>query len=845
MKKYIRTFIFIIYILISLSLFYLFYFIVFPINLAQLLFDWTIYFVIFFYLLSINEFFHWVKIGRRSELSDLVAIFFFFFVILFVTKDFLTSMMGAFSIYLWVGVFELREYPVVNKILIITLVTYNIIFVAGLVSFYLEDPFFVNTAFAFSFWIILGLGFLLFGRKYIVVWRFMSPAYLLLFLYVIAWIAIIFINQYTPLEFISTSPLSSDNPTPLDFIMNIYFVLIVVNWVVYFISGIILDKLLGIKRVKDDKEFLEIVENVKKDIGIKGKVKVGFGKYPILNALAYGPIFDKRIAIIADDIKQIPEDELKGIVAHELAHIKGKHTLVLTFITTADLVVRMLLGFPATYYDYTFGDPQIPLVAFIFINLLIFMFLFVFVRLLEGKADRKAKNAGYAKELAKALYNLESFYATGREFGLNTMLLCDEKITKDNQLLDYISTAQYIYHSMIRPKRGSLLSNLMNSHPPTYFRVAALLSEELKPFKEALLPFICQRRSKQKKYAKRFEKARFAFKIIVNEKFKELFNIQDITSLLEGFNRLEIYQTELKRDFIFRNKINDEIIIGNLEHVQFLDDVSDSDQYIVNDYKTNQIHYLNVSLYSKILIDMNGKYFFQKDRPLILKDIELKDNNKEGNYVFTDYDENEIQKRISKTNLPNSTEILKNLKDHDVFFKLKGELHIFRCTNIIPAENLKDFVLKFSNILTTEDLELKLKDLIVRPKDIYMGISRNIIYRKTEVELINWLIENKLRTFIYLKKPVNNLEIGYIQQVNVDLKKVKKQIEFINSDERNYIIVQNIFGKEKNISYKLLEILSFEYNSAMIQKKSETSIFSRFGYRLLKKFRPQKVLMCQ
>ena len=172
-------------------------------------------------------------------------------------------------------------------------------------------------------------------------------------------------------------------------------------------------------------------------------------------------------------------------------------------------------------------------------------------------------------------------------------------------------------------------------------------------------------------------------------------------------------------------------------------------------------------------------------------------------------------------------------------------MHIFRCTNIIPAENLNDFVLKFSNILTTEDLELKLKDLIVRPKDIYMGISRNIIYRKTEVELINWLIENKLRTFIYLKKPVNNLEIGYIQQVNVDLKKVKKQIEFINSDERNYIIVQNIFGKEKNISYKLLEILSFEYNSAMIQKKSETSIFSRFGYRLLKKFRPQKVLMCQ
>ena len=807
--------------------------------------DWTFYPVILFFLLSINEFHNWARIGRRSELSDLVAIFLFFFIIFFITKDLLTSIMGAFSIYLWVGVIELKDYPVINKILIITLVTYNFIFIAGLISFYFEDPFFVNTAFAFSFWIILGLGFLLFGRKYIVVWRFMSPAYLLLFLYIIAWLAIIFINQYTPIEFLSTSPLSSDNPTPLDFIMNIYFVLIVVNWIVYFISGFILDKLLGIKRVKDDKEFLEIVENVKKDIGIKGKVKVGFGKYPILNALAYGPFFDKRIAIIADDINQIPVDELKGIVAHELAHTKGKHTLILTSIATIDLIFRMLIGLPATYYDYTFGDPQIPLVAFIFINLLIFMFLFIFVRLLEGKADLKAKKAGYAKELAKALYNLESFYATGREFGLNTMLLCDEKITRDNQLLDYIDTAKYINLSMIRPKRGSLLANLMNSHPPTYFRIAALLGEELKPSKEALLTFICLRRSKQKKYAQKFEKARFAFKIIVNEKFKEVFNTHDVALLLENFDRRDLYKTEIKRDFVFRNKINDEIIIGNLENIQFLDDVCDSDQYVVIEYKTNQKQYLNASLYSNIQINVNGKYFFKKDNPLTLKDIELKDDRKDGNYIFSNNNNDTFLKKISKTNLPNSTAILKDLKDHDVFIKLKGELYIFRCTDVVSSDNLNDFIFKFSEILKTEELEFKLKDIIVRPKDIYLSISRNLIYRKVEVELIKWLIENKLRTFVHLKKPVNNLEIGYIKNVSVDLKKEKKHLNSVDADENNLITIDNIFQKEKIIPYKLLELVNFEYNSVMIQKKSETSIFSRFGYRLLKKFRPKKVLMSQ
>ena len=247
-----------------------------------------------------------------------------------------------------------------------------------------------------------------------------------------------------------------------------------------------------------------MITNVKNKIGIKGNVKVGFGKYPILNAMAYGSFFDKRIAIIAEDLNQIPEDELKGIVAHELAHTKGKHTLILTIITTCDLFIRMLFGIPATFYDYTFGNPQLPLFLFIFLNLSIYVVLFIFVRMLEGKADLKAKISGYGNELVKALYNLESFYASGREIGLNTMLLCEEKISKDNQLLDYMNTASYLNNSMIKPSKASLLGNFLNSHPPSYIRIAAILNNELKPGKEALLSFIFLKKSKKKKYAKLF-----------------------------------------------------------------------------------------------------------------------------------------------------------------------------------------------------------------------------------------------------------------------------------------------------------------------------------------------------
>ncbi|TFG29903.1 MAG: hypothetical protein EU532_02255 [Promethearchaeota archaeon] len=814
---------------------YIIAFMLFPPDWSIIFIDWTFYIMIFFFLITVQEFLHFAKMGRRSEMSDLIAIGFFFFLIFFFTKDLLTSLMGAFSIYLWFGIFELKDYPILNKILIISLVTYNVIFIAGLFSAYLGNPFYLNTAFAFSFWIILGLGFLLFGRKYIIVWRFMSPAYLILFLYIIAWLAVIFINQYTPIDFNVHTPFG-----PFE-VQLIYPILIIVNWIVYFISGPVLDKLLGIDRVEDE-DLLNLVENVKKDIGIKTKVKVGFGNYPILNALAYGSIFDKRIAIIAESKDQIPEEELKGIVAHELAHTKGKHTLILTIIATLDLFIRMILDLPATYYDYTFGNPRIPMITFILLNILIYMFIYIFVRILEGNADLRAKKAGYAKELAKALYNLESFYATGREFGLNTMLLCEEKITKDNQFLDYVNTAEYLYRSMIRPSRGSLLANFMNSHPPSYFRIAALLGDELKPGKEALLPFICLKRSKQIKYAQKFENARNAFKIIANEKVKDFFEIDDLSKVFESLNRKELYKLDLNKDFIFKNIISEEVIIGRLDNIQFLDEVSDADQYVVTNLKTNQKEYLNTSLYDKTKIKFNETYYFDKKRPLILKDIALrKDANKDGDYIFFD-EGNKVIKSVKKTKLPNSMYIIKDLENKDVFIKIKAKLRVLKCVKVHSAKFLDDYVIELLDPLNNEILKFCLKELIIRPKKIYLSITKNLDFRHSEIELIKWLINHQILTYIHLKKPVNNLEIGYIQQLYSNNSNIKQHDNKDEIDAINNLIIRNIFKKEIDIPYHSLELITFEYDTAMMQLKSETSMITKLGYKLLHKVKPRSIL---
>jgi Zn-dependent protease with chaperone function len=792
--------------------------------------DWTFLVLLPFIFLNLEEIFVWAKNGEKSEFSDIVFIFFFFFFIFFATKEFLTSIMGAFSIYLWMGVWELKKYPVINKILIISLITYTIIFITGIISFYLENPFFLNTAFAFSFWIILILGFILFGRKYIIVWRFMSPQYLTLFLYIIGWLAVVFIDQYTSINF-------------LDYI---YIVLIFVNILVYFSSGVFLDKLLGIKRIRND-NLITVVNDVKRNIAIKGKVKIGYGKYPILNAMAYGPFIDRRIAIIAENLNNIPEDELKGIVAHELAHTKGNHTLLLALITIADLLFRMLFGIPATIYDYTFGNPQIPFIYFILINIGIYIILYFFIRILEGFADLRAKRSGYQVELAKALYNLESFYATGREFGLNTMLLCEEKLTKENQMLDYIDTAKYLNKSMIKPSRISLLSNFLNSHPLTFHRLIAILNDDkaIKPAKEAILPIICLRRSKQRQYAKKFSEAREKIQKIATKKFKEFFNIENIAILCEDLKIKDHYQLALGREFLFRNLISKEIIIGKLIDIKFQDNVCDPENYLIQNLKTGKRETLSSSLYSRKKIYFNNSYYID-DKKLLMNNVELKPSETKGNYIFSDVDGNIIRKSINKTKLSYPLEFIESFEDQFIFLKQKGELQIYRCKNVKTSEN-DHLILELKADSESEEkqdkLSISIKDLIIFPQRVRFSITKNSKLKASDIKLLEWIKNHKIMAYFYLKKPVNNIEIGYLK--NIAYYTVPFESKENNSEKDTEIIeitISTIFNKLKQFKLKELDFINFKYITGMIQKQSELSIFSKLFYKLVQKLRPEKVI---
>ncbi|GAH10491.1 unnamed protein product, partial [marine sediment metagenome] len=54
---------------------------------------------------------------------------------------------------------------------------------------------------------------------------------------------------------------------------------------------------------------------------------------------------------------------------------------------------------------------------------------------------------------------------------------------------------------------------------------------------------------------------------------------------MRDINRIELYKLEIEKDYVFKNKVTDEIVIGKLKDVKFKDGVCDTDEYVVNDIK--------------------------------------------------------------------------------------------------------------------------------------------------------------------------------------------------------------------------------------------------------------------
>lgn len=139
-----------------------------------------------------------------------------------------------------------------------------------------------------------------------------------------------------------------------------------------------------------------------------------------VNACAVGR---GTVAITKGAIKAFDEEQLKGIIAHEIAHIKNRDTITNMFILVgsgyfylAVMLLKSILLFLDKFSQNTSSENNKSSYSALqgFIKILIFIFTIIMQIVLsiesrkrEYKADKTAFNYGYGEGLISALYLLE------------------------------------------------------------------------------------------------------------------------------------------------------------------------------------------------------------------------------------------------------------------------------------------------------------------------------------------------------------------------------------------------------------------------------------------------------
>ncbi|MBD3192355.1 MAG: M48 family metalloprotease [Candidatus Heimdallarchaeota archaeon] len=449
------------------------------------------------------------------------------------TADVLLAILVLLCCLMVYSVWSIRQSPVWRELMIASLISYSVILVGRIIQVITELKNWASiwgltgqqwfgiawNSFIYVFFIMC---IIFFGRRFFLVSRLTSPQIIYLMLFAISYLILYQFKSNLNFYYPGVKKALADRLLFASF--GTYEIMIVANLLLYLVSGPFLQLIFGVKKV-DDERIINLVEEVKQNLGITRNVKVGFVKAPIMNAFAFGAFFDKRIAFIANDLDEFSNDDIRGIAGHELAHAKNVDTFWLFLITTVTFGITKAIQFPATTLDYIFQpDVGLDFLWYYLYSLGLLVFSYFFVRILEGRADGLTMRAGYGTALAKGLIKLEGFYqGIASEMGLSVYLLTDKQQTKAERIRFLGDAGRSIYNTMIQPSKVDCFINLIASHPKSAFRVAALAEQKkLSPVKAAFLPILLLIPFVRKKYLKELHQIRNDVGSLVDETFEEI-----------------------------------------------------------------------------------------------------------------------------------------------------------------------------------------------------------------------------------------------------------------------------------------------------------------------------------
>ncbi len=221
----------------------------------------------------------------------------------------------------------------------------------------------------------------------------------------------------------------------------------------------------------------EIVERLAKNAGIP-KPKVGIAPMDIPNAFATGRNPENGVVVVTTKIMELlDEDELEGVLAHEIAHIKNRDTLIQAVaatiagaITTLANMAQWFFLFGGVHRDEDEEGGFAEMVGLILMVILApiaaALIQMAISRAREYKADETGGIiSGKPEALASALKKLEA-YAT--------------RIPPEIVKSEVNPVTSHLF--IINPLKGDAIASLFSTHPPTEERVKRLLELAKKLF---------------------------------------------------------------------------------------------------------------------------------------------------------------------------------------------------------------------------------------------------------------------------------------------------------------------------------------------------------------------------
>ena len=248
------------------------------------------------------------------------------------------------------------------------------------------------------------------------------------------------------------------------------FMAAVMNFASWFFSDKIVLSTYGVRLLSEEEApaLHAMVERLAKNAGIP-KPRVGIAPMNVPNAFATGRDPEHGVVVVTPTIVELlDEDELEGVLAHEISHIKNRDTLIQAVAATLAGAITTLANMAQWFFlfggrrdeeDGGWAETLGLLLMVIVAPIAAAIIQMAISRAREYKADETGGIiSGKPEALASALKKLEEYA---------------HRIPPELVKQEVNPATSHLF--IVNPLKGDFIANLFSTHPPTEKRIARLL----------------------------------------------------------------------------------------------------------------------------------------------------------------------------------------------------------------------------------------------------------------------------------------------------------------------------------------------------------------------------------